>query len=152
MLKVTTAPLTKFAPMIDKFCADDPCPRLAGFTEVKVGAAFTKNAAGPEVTVPPSGLVTVTEWLPIAPTVRVVIGTVKVVALTNTTAPAVMPVEGLNVTVAPETKFVPVSVRLPTKLVAFGEVMDVKVGAAFTTKAAAPEVTVPPSVFVTVTV
>ena len=151
-LNVTAAPLTKPVPTIAKLWLAAPCPRLDGLTDVNVGAPLTVNA--PVAVIAPAPLavefVIVKSRAPVVAPDAIVTFAVKCVASVKLVEFTVMPLP-LNVTAAPEAKFVPTIARF--WLVAFcprlDGVTDVNVGPASTVNA--PDaVTLPASGFVIV--
>src|SRR6202171_2238091 len=105
-LRPIVAPDAKFAPVIvtPPVC---PCVPELGLTELSVGApAFTVNVCVPLV---PVELVTVTFWAPVGAFEAMVNVAVIDVLLTTAVLLPVMPVP-LRPIVAPDAKFVPVSV------------------------------------------
>jgi hypothetical protein len=148
-LRVTVAPVTKPVPVIVRSWLTAPWPRVAGLTEVKVGAGFTVNAEA-AVIVPASGLVRIRSRTVAAAPPATVTVTVKEVALLNVTLLTVIPVP-LKLATTPSTKPVPTTARawLDDPCGRLEGVTEVKADAAFTVKAPFA-VTVPPSVLVIV--
>jgi hypothetical protein len=108
-LKFTVAPLTKPVPVTVRVKAAPPAVALLGESEVMTGGGLVTLKLTPaEVPPPGAGLVTVTGNVPTVAISAVVIAAVTWVELTK----VVILADPLKFTVAPLTKFVPVTVRV----------------------------------------
>src|SRR5919108_4193084 len=107
--RLAVAPATKFVPVNTMSCALAPWPRADGAADVSVGNALTVKqpvhvAAGDPSPLPTEMSRASTDALPSIDTVSVIcVGESTVVAVTMMPAPE-------NDAVAPEAKFVPISV------------------------------------------
>lgn len=149
-LKFTTAPETKFVPFTVSVNAAPPAVALDGDSVVIAGTGlFTANGEFPEVPPPGAGSVTVTLNVPAVAMSAAVIDAVTCVALTKVVVFAVP----LNFTTAPETKFVPFTVRVnaaPPAVALDGESVVIVGNGLLTVNDWIPDVPPPGAGFVTV--
>jgi len=142
-LKLMVAGAKKFVPVSVMLLTVAPTLPLVTLSEVSVGGGSTVNWTTLEVVAP--FVVTNTVCAPVGAPAAIVNVVVIVVALDTVTAPVVIPVP-LKLTVAGDTKFVPVSVIVPV-VVPWALIVwlsEVSVGAAATVKGFPAEV--PPAV------
>ena len=109
---VAVAPDWKPVPATTRFWLTAPCPREAGVTDVTVGGVTTVKPPV-RLLAPLSGLVTVTSRRPTVAVEATVTLTSNCVELTNVAVLTEIPVPE-NVTAAPLTKLVPVTVTVWT--------------------------------------
>ena len=133
-LKLTTEEPLKLVPFTVNVNADPPTNAPVGESVVIVGTGLLiVNAEFPEAAPPGVGLATLTLTVPAAAISAAVTWIVTCVALTNVVVRAVP----LNVTVAPETKFVPFTASVnaaPPAVALFGESVVITGTGLFTEK------------------
>jgi hypothetical protein len=113
----TVEPETKFVPVTIKVKPALPAVAQAGLSEVIVGAALTVNVCAVDVPPPGVGFTTVTDAVPAVTTREDGTVAVSCVEETNVVVSAVP----FQFTVEPETKFVPVAVKVKPALPAVAQ-------------------------------